>query len=263
MNQTLKVEYTDEEILDSLRVLFSELFDCKGEIQSWMTVEDYLVYERAWNELDISDLFHGIEHYFGCKFSKEELNDVWGLGSKKTKVWLYRDDEPPTFQSFIDELKKKVKPVSLAPVTIAGSRCAAAGIFRGLENLLDQIDPKDERIAPSTPLFRRVNLKTLEVLENRLRWVSGGLKPVFLRSWVDRIWGNLFPLLFLLCWGGGFVAWVFQNNLYFILSLAGGILSVIVFFLVYHTKNPLPKDVVTFGDLARYLAAKKMLDGST
>jgi hypothetical protein len=149
-----------------------------------------------------------------------------------------------------------VKPISFVPITLLGKPCQTAGSFRGIEQLVQQTNPKGSRFAPSTPIRERLRGVPLQRFWNRLRWMLDDQIPPLPRIKIASR-GFLHSLIFKFCIGLLIALW--KRDLSGVLA---GVATTFALFIpvgvivafINNSLCRLPKGIETFGDLARYLA---------
>src|SRR5262249_1912306 len=142
-----------------------------------------------------------------------------------------------------------------------GQPCRTAGVFRGLEELVRRIRPQVRPIAPSTPIYTRLGKGQRHILWTSLRWITEeripppSTIPIPDRDFLTRsFYCKLGLAIFIAMWRDGLVG--------LLIGVIGGIWSTYFFFVllawtlgfINYQINPIPKEIQTFGDLARFLA---------
>lgn len=162
-----------------------------------------------------------------------------------------------TVAAYADFIRKRYVPPSFEPVSVLGSpACPAAGYFVGMSEIVEQIKPDVERFGPSTPIASVLPTHQLTTFWMRLSRAADRSLPK-LSFWLNRLAnvlliGSAACLLF-----GVFVDWAFLAAAW-MLCVKGLLFAK----WLYRRANPLPRGIVTFGDLSRYLAGQKEIPPS-
>ncbi|HEY7313114.1 MAG TPA: hypothetical protein VH643_27445 [Gemmataceae bacterium] len=251
--------YSQEQILCGLRIVWREELDFDpsfdldtridentglatlGDLIGCLVGEVEYITRIAWT----------IETFFGFSCRPEEWNCYFGLNATSREEWEHFFAPCFTFRRLVEFIQARVKPLPLEPITVLGKPCLTAGIFRGLERLARQVHPALRQIAPSTPICARLHGLCLRRFWNRLRWITEERIPT--RRIKLGCGGFYFKL------GIGLAIALWKRD------LEGLCLSLLVTALLFIPTalllgflnsriNPMPKEIKTFGDLARYLA---------
>jgi acyl carrier protein len=249
--------YTQEQILSGIRILWREMLNCDSPINPDMSLIAQLKDEGIFDDIDFADMLFRLEILFGFKCRMKEWEHFLGFDIRDINEWERTLAPRLTFRALADFVRERLEPIALEPVSLLGKPCLTAGIFRGLQQLAEQIDPKVRQFAPSTPIRSRLRGFRLQLFWSRLRWmIEDQLPPP--RQFTFRSRGFFHSLLFKL--GAGLLIALWKRDLTGLLEGIGVTftlfipLGVIVAFINTHL-NPLPKGIETFGDLARVLAA--------
>jgi len=202
-------------------------------------------------------VFFRLQWTFGFKCPKKEWDTFLGLHIKDPSEWEKTIAPRLTFRALAEFIREKLEPISFEPITMLGKPCLTAGVFRGLERLTKQIDPKVRQFAPSTPIRARLRGFRLRSFWSKLQWIMEDQLPdppqITFRSR-----GCLHSLIFKL--GTGLLIALWQRDLAGLLEGLGVTVALfipvgVVVAFINAQLNPLPKGIETFGDLARVLAA--------
>lgn len=155
-----------------------------------------------------------------------------------------------TVQDLAEFIQLRTSRISYAPVRLCATRpCAAAGYFLGMTKLLHQTVRNTPEIGPSTPIRQILKSRSdLRLFWERLERTTGHILPQ-LSFWVIEIADVL----------------IFMSMVYLpiVARLSWALLAIPVICLfisreIYRRGNPLPTGILTFGDLARHLAGRKV-----
>jgi hypothetical protein len=249
--------FTQQQILSGIRLVWKEALNYVSPIHPEMNFAEQFQAHREFADIDLSDVFYRLERTFGFKCSKKEWHTFLGLHITDLSEWEKTVAPRLTFDALAQFICERLKPISLEPITILGKPCLTAGVFRGLELLAEQIDPKVRKFAPSTPIRTRLRGFRLRCFWSKLQWImEDQLPPPPQITLSSR--GCLHSLLFKL--SAGLVIFLWRRNWEGV--LAGIVTTVFLFIpmgiivaLINDRLNPLPEGIETFGDLARVLAA--------
>jgi hypothetical protein len=249
--------YTQEQILSGIGIFCHEILGCDSPIDPDMSFIEQLRTEGLYEEIDFVDVRFRLQRLFGFTCSRSEWETFFGTHIKDPNTW--EKTIPPwlTFRALADFIGEHLKPISFEPMALLGKPCLTAGIFRGLERLAVQVNPRVQRFGPSTPIRQRLRGVRFYIFWNRLRWMLHDQLPhprairFFSR-------GFLHSLSFKVAIGVMIALWKRDLN-GFLVGLAVT-LSLLVPMgwlaaLINWWRNPLPERIETFGDLARVLAA--------
>lgn len=156
---------------------------------------------------------------------------------------------------------------SLAPATVFGNRCASAGVFLGI---CEMPEARGRRLATSTPLRTLRSSQKIRQLWRRAEWVSGVILPPVdepsprrLTKWSDWAMAAVGVLALACGVGVGATLWPTCGGaalLPCLIAAAAPMLAGAA--VVDRCHNPLPPDVVSFGDMARLIASRRTASDS-
>ena len=161
------------------------------------------------------------------------------------KRWLF------AVSAFADFIRARIKPIPFEPISVLGSEpCPAAGYFVGMSELVQQIRPDVERFGLSSQITRVLMPHRLRIFWRRLsRAANRSLPP--LTSWLNHLANVLLIAAAACLLFGVFVDWAFLATVWLLC------VKVIQFgWWLRKRANPLPRGIVTFGDLSRHLASE-------
>lgn len=245
----------DEIFLTIVETMHCELGDDELIEPSTKLIE-YLRRTGVWDDVDMADLMYCIGKDFGLSFSNEELDELFnpsvGGVPRTAEEWEREVASKLTFADLANFIRIRLKPISFEPVSVFSSPpCPAAGYFVGMSELVQQVRPNAERFGPSTPITQVLPSHSLSVFWRRLSRAAGRSLPE-LSFWLNHL-ANALLIASAACLAFGvLVNWAFFAAAW-LLCLKG-----ILFGLWLHRRaNPLPRGIVTFGDLSRHLAGQK------
>ena len=246
--------FTQDQILCGLRIFFEEGIGINDSFDADMRIDEHLMADGVWDELDTADLALGLNDFFGfsCSLEEWELFFGWSTSSRDAEEWERIFAPRFTFRGLAEFIRERVEPIFLEPQMLLGKPCLTAGIFRGLELLTAQINPEVRRFAPSTPIHSRLRGFRLRRLWYRLRWITEERIPAPRRIRLG-CGGFYFKIgigLFIALWKRDL------EGLWLSLKVTALLFLPTAFLVEFINSriNPLPKGIETFGDLARYLA---------
>lgn len=213
--------------------------------------------EQVCDSLLHLEIVMGVEERLAFQLGFDEVLEFYQFPaapaeSMSIEVWRKQVVPALTVAAFAEFIRERYDPVSFEPISLLGSPpCPAAGYFRGITEIVRHINPETERFAPSTPIRDVLPNGRLRLLWWRLnRATNQSLPP--LSFWLNHLAnGLLFVSLGCLAFGI-MVNWAFLASVW-LLCLKGLQFG----WLLRRKANPLPQGMVTFGDLARYLAGKR------
>ncbi|MCA9257179.1 MAG: hypothetical protein KDA33_16150, partial [Phycisphaerales bacterium] len=251
-----------------------DLFGADQRIAPTSRVFDYL--DPANDDVDLSDLAVYLENRFDITFT----DDDWRFlsGEQLCDSGLdFRTRYAPcvTFGQLADLIALRVDVSAPRPAIILGTISAAAGGFQALRSITRQLAPLSPRFGPSTPILDVITFETLPRFWSAARRRNPAHVPAL---GIDRrfVWLAtalfvvLLALAFTLGWRLGGPA-TLGNGLFLLFAFLGSaILAQLPGALLRRACDALPalarryrraeavlpKDIVTFGDLARYVGAE-------
>lgn len=249
--------YTQEQIFSGIRIFWRENLRCESPFDAETRIEHHLQATEIAEDLDLMEIANGIETLFGFKCPRQEWHDFFGITIRDAEEWEKTVAPRLTFEALADFIQERLNFISFEPVTVLGKPCLTAGIFRGLEQLAVQVNPRASRFAPSTSIRECLRGVRLRRFWNRLRWmIEDQIPPPPKLELSGR--GCLHSLIFKLSFGSAIALW--RKDLF---GLLVGIVTAFVLLiplavivgLIEDRLNPLPEGIETFGDLSRVLAA--------
>ncbi len=249
--------FTQEQVLSGIRIVWKEALNYDSPISPEMNFAEPFKADGPYEDIDLADVFYRLERTFGFKCPKKEWHAFMGTDLTDLDEWEKTIAPRLTFRALAEFIREKLKPISFEPLTILGKPCLTAGVFRGLERLTEQIDPKVRPFAPSTPIRARLRGFRLRCCWSKLQWIMEDQLPDPPRITLTS--GNCLHSL-LVKLGAGLLIYLWRRD--WEGALAGIVTTISLFIpmgilvaFINDRLNPLPKGIETFGDLARVLAA--------
>jgi hypothetical protein len=243
--------YTQEQIFCGIRTIWREALGYEEPLDlDTRFFDDFR--GGVLEDLDFGDVIFRMEREFGFSCAVDEWNSFLGTPIQDVDVWE-RDIAPQlTFRALVDFIRERLEPISLEPITLLGRPCRTAGIFRDLERLVGQIHPAAIRFGPSTPIRARLRGLRLHQLWDRLRWITEDRIPLprRIKLGCGGFYVKIGIGLFIALWNRDLEGLWLSLMVTALLFLP----AACVVEILNSQLNPLPKEIKTFGDLARYLA---------
>lgn len=223
--------------------------------------EDDLIWDRVNIELFLED---DEEFWFFIMRLSNKLGVEidWSEIPKPLRQYRSREEfvdamRTVTFGDLLQYLSKRSQTVSFAPLQLPGvPGCEEAGVFLGVTELVQRIDPRQTRIAPGMPVKTALRGTRLMQLWQRLAILSEDAVPI--PPAPRLLWGMYCYLVAVLMVLVGIIGEWQQPGWGWLLSV--GCLWGFKFFHVglwlRESAVPLPPGVHTWGDLARYLTPR-------
>lgn len=244
--------FTQDQIFSGIRIIWREVLDYEPPSDLDMRFMEEFKDGGVLEEIDFGDVIWRLQREFGFTCALEEWKTFLGLHIQDADEWN-RDFAPRlTFRALADFIRERLEPISLEPLTLLGKPCRTAGIFRVLERLAGQVHPAVIRFGPSTPIRARLRGSRLQRFWDRLRWITEDRIPLPRRIKLG-CGGFYFKIgigLFIALWKRDLQGLWLSMMVTTLLFLPTAFLVE----LLNRQLNPLPKEIKTFGDLARYLA---------
>ena len=204
-----------------------------------------------------------LSHYVGLSWGQDRWA-VW-LQLRKYKTFKQLDEailQRRTVGDIARQIATRAPGVSLEPISVFGRKCEPAGAFLGIVQLSHYATEGclSTRIAPSTKLRDALPNRQLDIIWQKLSWISGKQIPSLTYyggkhrfhwpAWLLAFLSTIVMLVAVILavsissFGTAMVT--------FFAAAAFGLLSANCF--VRSIVNPLPLRIETFGDLARLVA---------
>jgi hypothetical protein len=249
--------FTQKQILSGIRIVWREELNFKSSFDPETRIDAQVNAEGDFDDFDIAELICALQWIFNFTCPRKDWEIFFGCHCRDVSEWEKTGASRCTFRGLADFIGERLNPVSLEPLTLLGKPCLTAGIFRGLEQLAVQVNPRVVRFAPSTSIRQCLHGVRLRRFWNRLRWMIEDQIPppprldvrseAFFNSLLLKF---IIPLLIAGArrdWAGMIVAFIVS----FVLLIPIGVMVE----FINARLNPLPEGIETFGDLARILAA--------
>ncbi len=248
--------YSLEHVLRGLRQLWEDCLQARTPFEPDARFEAAFIAEGFWEDLVLPEV---IQDYFGFSFSSESWEVFIAGGVTDPAEWESTVAPRLTFRALAGFIREHLEPIRLEPVEILGRRCASAGVFRGLERMVQQHHPRARRFGPSTPIRRRLRGPELHRFWQRLRWIVPAELPLAPEVKLDdRAMGHGCLLKIVL---SALVAFAVGDWSPLLTGFLTAVCLTVGLYWTVQTFNawwisPLPPGVETFGDLAKFLAAE-------
>lgn len=255
MNQDT-ARYTPKQIMCGLRIAWPQSTGDKLPFSETTRVAESI--ERSgWDDLDFAILAYELDRFFGW-------NDVgrraWNRAALPAwRSFMESELDRITFGSMASFIADRIPAVPMEPVFVLGKRCAPAGAFRSIEQVVRQLDLGVPRFAPSARITSILRGRPLRTVWNRLRWMSEERLPPLRRTWTNRVVDALNS-------GPGLLAMLGAAALLSIglHSIVVGIITTVSFRIVVGLflrgcewiQNPVPSRFDDFRDVSRAMAAR-------
>lgn len=249
--------YTEKQILCGMYECWCDAMGTDSTFDAETRVDLHMKADDLWDEIDLADIFFRFEKQFDFEATLEEWDQELGLGfgGPFLSVEEWERDVAPKFTfgaiaRFIQ--KRAVNTVWFEPVMVIDRECAAAGAFRGIEQLFEKL-PYVDRFGPSTKIIDVLRGRNLNRFWSELWWRTGYGIPRLSDSWRGiEGWGCLIG-------GLAFVTAIpisilTENYVYLILGTLLSFTAWYIALLWQYLTNPLPPELQTFRDLAVMIA---------
>lgn len=244
------MQYTQSQILCGIREVWQGFgFDSIEPIEPSNNIIESIKASGEWEELDLADLFKEIDEYFRIERPMSEWEEFFGFweGKKDFREWETNFAPKLTIAALIQFIAKRLTYVSLAPAVVAGKTCAPAGVFYGIEKIVNEIAPV--RFAPSTKIRSVLSRKSLDELWRQLNWMTGLSLPRLPDG--HRMLGCLaIPVMIL----GALASYLTGEIVVFGLGLGIALICFVAMQICEDHLDPLPPNIKTFRDLAVFLS---------
>jgi hypothetical protein len=256
--------YTVEQVLRGMQAFVTEWCGPEVVLDPDKSVNEYREAAAESHECPLAFLSHMASH---LNLKRDESRWVVWLKLRGEETWSKRQREEAwaawqrdvaptlTVRALAEYIARRAPGQSLAPATVFGVTCPKAGVFLGI---CDMPEMKGMRVAPSTPLKAIGSSTRIGKLFRRLEWVSGVSLPAIDGPNSTAVWNLAIlssPIVGLV---SGVVAWDLANSAVSGAIALGAAIATLVlgWRIADRLHDPSPAGVVTFGDLARLVAAR-------
>ena len=256
-------QYTQSQVLYGLREAWETATGVDDPFDADTQIYAYMLADGSWDDLDLADIFHGIEKFFNFTCSMDEWRGLFNFDVGKRDFDEWKRDVAPnlTFGALAQFIAERAPVVaSFDPISILGRRCATAGVFIGIQRVAENQKTDCPRFAPSTRIIDVVQGNELDKFWMQLRWMTEHSPPELPRFWREAT--GLAGCGTLLAAIGGMVAvWATASFAWIAIALLCAVTFYTTAYIYKRITNPLPPHIVTFRDLSVLIAASRK--GST
>jgi hypothetical protein len=227
-----------------------ESFDFETQIYSFMMADG------SWEELDLGDVCHRLEGFFGFSCSQEEWWSFFEfeVAYRSREEWEQKVAPNLTFGKLAQFIADRAPAVaSFQPAPVMGRNCAAAGVFLGIEQVAAKVKNNLRPFPPSARIIDVMRGNDLDNFWMQLRWMTEDSIPKLPAFWrnITFFAGSVSFLAVI----GGFIAAYTLSHLSWVIwavAAAGAVYSSA--FDYKWIKNPIPSQIVSFRDLSILIA---------
>lgn len=251
--------YSQAQVMCGLREVWqSNISPWASPIEADTQIYRYMKADGTWDELDLFDVFHRIERFFGFSCSQEEWIVFLGIkDAKSVAEWEQQYLPNLTFGVMAKFIADRAPVVaSFEPITMLGRPCASAGIFTGIEKVAAKVRSDRPRFAPSTRILDVMRGGDLHRFWTQLRWMTEDSAPPLPSFWRNvTTYAVLLGLLMLPL--GVFASKVSSSLLVFYLTPVFALIPYLMARFYKQRTNPLPSQLVSFRDLSMLIAESR------
>lgn len=275
-------QYTEKQILNGLREYWHYRRGISFDIDLDTRIDLKLNY---FNELDEDDLdevisalpglFSELAKYFGFECPVEEWKKELGIQEPVYRIEEWKREIAPhfTFAALVRFIEKRATAVLFQPVVVIDQECRPAGVFYGIQQIINDAFNESSYFGPSTKIIDVLRGYKLEYFWSQLDWMTEKRIPKLSSFWRDiELYGfGLFFLGVILAAIPMAITHKFTDHMthdftyyimmFFVMIMIGSCIGFIggycvdhVTSLYKHRVNPLPPELVTFRDLAMLIA---------
>lgn len=251
--------YTESQVLFGLREAWQDFTGVDDAFDANTQIVAFMRSDGSWDELDLNDVFRGIERFFGFSCPDEEWTNFFAFDVAKRNLAEWEQSVAPnlTFGSRARFIADRAPAIaSFDPICLFGRTCAPAGVFTGIQLVANKTTGKQLRFAPSTRIIEVLRGQDLDSFWAQLRWMTEHATPELPTFWrgVTRVTG-CFGILAVIA--DLIATWATSNRTLVIPTFLVALMSYIMAMGYKRFTNPLPSDIVTFRDLSTLIAAKR------
>ncbi|MEX1098141.1 MAG: hypothetical protein WED34_19010 [Planctomycetales bacterium] len=242
-----------ERVLQSLNELFGAVVGDARGIAADVRIDHWMKQRRIWDAFDFVDLVFGVESAFGVSIPQAEWDRFFGCDAAGPEEWEQNVGPPFTFGALADLVLAHSAPQEIRPLRVAGRECLAAGVFRGIEQIVRQLRPDAARFAPSTPLHERLECSELRRLLVRLEWATDACTPRTRSRWSE--WLDRWVVMSAVVTVGSTVCTIVMRQWQWLFLPLIDVFVVRGFLRARErTESPFASEIRTYGDLARAMS---------
>lgn len=251
--------YTESQILHGLREVWPNLTGNDDPFHAETSIPEYLRADGTWEEIDLADIFRGVETFFDFQSPDSEWTALFGfdIAARSLEEWE-RSVAPKLTFGLLARFVANRAPViaTFRPLRVFGRECAPAGVFVSVRNVANKLSDKQLRFPPSARIIDVLRGHELDRFWTQLRWMTEHGVPSLPDNWrgiteatgVLSLIGVVFSLL--LAWITGDLTPIFA------MTVSAG-LAYLAASLYKQRTNPLPPHIETFRDLSLLIANRK------
>jgi hypothetical protein len=252
-------QYTRAQVLCGLREVWPVLTGTDDIFDADTQVYTFMMADGSWDDLDLADVCHGLERFFGFTCSRGEWMEFFGfdVAERSPAEWEQCVVPKMTFGSLAQFIALRAPVVeSFEPKPVFGRNCATAGVFAGIQQVADHINGDCPRFAPSSRVIDVMRGNELDKFWTQLRWITERSIPALPAVWRDvTCFAGCFAVI--VVFGGLIATWRTSNPVWAASSLFGGIAIYLTAWLYKRFSNPLPSHIESFRDLSKLIVESR------
>ncbi|MHB0954742.1 MAG: hypothetical protein ACYC0X_00040 [Pirellulaceae bacterium] len=251
--------YTESQVLHGLFIAWEHITGVDDPFDADTRIDSYLKAAGCWEEMDLADVFRGMEKFFGFTCDDKEWTDFFGvaIAHRSTREWESSVAPKLTFGSLAHFVAERATPqATFDTISILGRNCAPAGVFLGIRQLVSQVAGARVEVFPGARIIDVIRGRTLDEVWSRLHWMTEHSIPRLPRFWreVTGATGCLGCLAVV----AAIIATCATAEWAWIATLVLGALILHIAACGYKwLANPIPSQIVTFRDLSMMIAEKR------
>ena len=251
--------YTESQVLFGLREAWQNFTGVDDEFDADTRIVAFMKSDGSWDDIDLADLFRGIECFFGFRCPDKEWTDFFGfdIAERSPAEWEQSVVPNLTFGSLSRFIAERTPALaSFDPISVLGRPCALAGVFTGIQVVAGNIAGSELRFAPSTQIIDVLRGHHLDAFWTELRWRTEHATPELPAFWrgVTGVTGCLGIVGVIAVF---FVTWLSKVATLIIPTVLMAFMSYVIASAYKRFANPLPSHIVTFRDLSNVIAARR------
>ena len=179
------------------------------------------------------------------------------VAEKSLATWEREFAPNLTFGVLALFIAERAPAISLGPTTVFGRECHPAGVFYGLQQLGIKASKGEQQILPSDRIIDIMRGNQLHSFWTHVCWISERAVPKLPAFW-RHVVGNAFCVGFLSIWMALWATLTFGGLAKVVIAIFFAITVLAIASAYKHYINPLPREIVTFRDLALAIAKRRL-----
>jgi hypothetical protein len=253
--------YTESQVIFGLREAWENITGIDDPFDANTRIVAYMQADGSWDELDLADVFRGIERFFGFTCSDKEWKDLFGFDVAKRNLneWNQIVASKLTFGVLARFIADRAPVIAtFEPMKVFGCSCAPAGAFTGIQKVAERATGKRLRFPPSARIIDVMRGNALDRFWSQLHWMTEHSVPELPAFW-RCVRGTTGCLSIFAVVSGIVATWATSNWAWINVAILSAVTCYVIASAYQRFTNPVPSHIVTFRDLAMEIAAVRLV----